>query len=216
MSAPGFVPQLAQRRIDDLDVRAVAVDEDDAIEAVVDQAAAHVVEQVEVGFDAKRHRAGAHARGLHVLRAVAEPQRRRVEDAGLLARAPRDLGARDRIAVERQMRPVLFERRLRDEDRVAVLQVLLHVGRRQVAQAVGRQLQLVERRPPRRVRLVLVGGLDVVLGAARALPLVPRHDALGAGRRAGRAAAAVVVRFRLFVQGLSCFRHRPLAPLVNR
>jgi hypothetical protein len=43
----GFVAQLAQHRVDDLDVGAVAVDEDDAVEAVVDQAAAHVVDQVQ-------------------------------------------------------------------------------------------------------------------------------------------------------------------------
>ena len=106
---------------------------------------------------------------LHVLRAVAEPERRRVQDARLLAGALGDFRARDRVAEERQVRSVLLERRLRHQDRVAVLQVFLDVGRRQIAQAVRLQLELVVRRAPRRVRLVLISGLDVLLGAAGAL-----------------------------------------------
>ena len=39
----GLVAQLPQHRIDDLHVRSMTVDEDDAIEAVVDEAARHIV-----------------------------------------------------------------------------------------------------------------------------------------------------------------------------
>ena len=39
----GLVAQLPQHRIDDLHVRSVTVDEDDAIEAVVNEAARHIV-----------------------------------------------------------------------------------------------------------------------------------------------------------------------------
>src|SRR5690606_36655651 len=87
----------------------------------------------------------------------------------------------------------LFERRLGNEDRVAVLQVLLHVGRRQIAEAIGWKLQAAERLPLGRVRLVLVRRLDVLIRAARPLALVPGDNARRARRRTGCTPASVVV-----------------------
>ena len=46
---PGFVAQFAENRIDHFDVRAVPVYEDDPVEAMMDQAARHVVDEVEQG-----------------------------------------------------------------------------------------------------------------------------------------------------------------------
>src|SRR5260221_4515971 len=98
-----------------------------------------------------------------MLRTVAEPHRGRIKNARLFTGTPRDFRAADRVAVQRQMRTVLFEARLRNHDRVGMLEVFLHVRGTQIAEAVRRELELRERSALRSVGLILKRRLDVRL-----------------------------------------------------
>ena len=136
----GVVADLAQHRIDHLDVRAVAVDEEDLVEAVMDQAARDVVHQRLQRRRADRDRAAALAGAGHVLRRVAGPDRRRVQHVVDLGDARGDLDGRDRVGAQRQVRAVLLGAGHRHEHQVADLQVGLDVRIGQVGHVVRRQL----------------------------------------------------------------------------
>jgi hypothetical protein len=118
----------------------VAVDEDQSVEAVVDQAARHVVHQVQEGAAAQGDRAAPAARFVHVLRRVARPDRRGVQHADHLGHALGDLHCSDRVGVDGQMRPVLLKAGHRDQDQILDLEIFLHIGEAQVAQIPGEKL----------------------------------------------------------------------------
>ena len=161
----GLVTQLAHDRIDDLDVRAVAVDEDQAPKPMMDQRTTDVVDEIQIGLDTQSDGAGALAGRLEVLRAVAHPQSRRIENAGLAARAPCHFIRGDAVAEQRQVRAVLLQRGLGDQNGVAVTQILLDIGRTNVAEAPRGKFQ-VKRLAARSVRFVLVAGLYMNIRSA--------------------------------------------------
>ena len=118
----------------------MAVDEDDPVEAVVDQAPRDVVHHRQQRGAPDRDGAASLARLVHVLRRVAHPYRRAVQYGDHVGDAFRHVERRDGVGVERQVRTVLLEAGHGHQNEVFVRQVFLDVRHRQVAEVPGEEL----------------------------------------------------------------------------
>ena len=131
---PGLVAEVAEDGVGDLGVRGVAVDEDQPVEAVVDQAAGGVVDDRQQRRRAHRDRPHPALGLAQVVGRVAAPDRRRDQRPGLLRRPPRDFHRVVDVGPERHVVAVHLAGAERDQDRVVGLEVGPDLGRGEVEQ----------------------------------------------------------------------------------
>ena len=130
--SPGIVTKFAQHGIDHFHIGAMPVHKDNAIEAVMDQAAPDIVQDCQERRAAQGNRAPAPAWLMHMLRRVADPNGWCVQHADHLGHAAGHLNGRDRIRVQRQMGAMLLQAGHGHNDEVFLLQVGLDVDKCQI------------------------------------------------------------------------------------
>ncbi len=123
----GVIFYLSQQGIDDFHIRSMSVYEYDLVETVVDQGADNIIVQVSESFGSDRNGTQPQSRRPHMMRAVADPGFRGIENLGFLGRPIGDFPGRDHVGEQRTMVGVLFQAGDRHHDDVFFFQILLDV-----------------------------------------------------------------------------------------